>query len=59
MKGLKIQRIKADMTQDELAQATGISVRCIRSYEQGKRRPKPETIVLLSKFFGCDSQELW
>ncbi len=58
MKGLKIQRIKKDITQEQLAQSTGISVRCIRSYEQGKRRPKPETLELLAKYFDCSVQDL-
>ena len=58
MKGLKIQRIKVGITQTELAQATGIHVRCIRSYEQGKRRPRPATIELLTKFFDCSPSDL-
>lgn len=59
MKGLKIQRIKTDLTQEQLALATGISVRCIRSYEQGKRKPKPETVTLLANYFNCSPQDLF
>lgn len=58
MKGLKIQRIKRGVTQEELAAATALTVRQIRSYEQGQRNPKPQTLECIAKYFGCTIDEL-
>lgn len=58
MIGLKIQRIKKGVTQERLAQETNLSVRQIRSYEQGSRRPKIETLNVLATYFNCTVDEL-
>lgn len=58
MKGLKIQRIKADLTQEELAQKANFTVRQIRSWEQGRRNPKSKALKNLALFFNCTIEEL-
>lgn len=58
MKGLKIQRIKKELTQEQLAKEIGLSVRQITSYEQGVRQPKLDTLKKLAKFFDCTIEEL-
>lgn len=58
MKGLKIQRIKKELTQEQLAKVMGLSVRQITSYEQGVRQPKLDTLKELAKFFDCTIEEL-
>ena len=58
MKGLKIQRIKKGITQEQLSNKLNLSVRQIRSYEQGTRQPKLDTLKRLSEFFGCSVDDL-
>lgn len=58
MRGLKIQRILAGMTQQQLADATGISLRRIQSYEQGDRSPRADALQQLADYFGCAAEQL-
>lgn len=58
MKGLKIQRIKKELTQAELAKELDLSVRQITSYEQGLRQPKLDTLKKFAEFFSCSIEEL-
>lgn len=58
MKGLKILRIKNDLTQKQLAEKTGFNVRQICSWEQGRREPKIATLKKLATFFGCSIDDL-
>lgn len=46
---LRTARIKQDLTQRELADKLGMSVRTIIQAEQGHSNPKFETVVLLAK----------
>lgn len=59
MKGLKILRIKADLTQAELAKELNLSTRQICSYEQGYRNPKKETLIKLAEYFKCHIEDLY
>lgn len=45
-------RQSTGLTQEELAQKTGIPYRTYRRYEYGERFPKPEYLVALSKIYG-------
>ena len=58
MVGLKVQRIMKGITQERLAKDTNLTLRQIRSYEQGTRSPKIETLNLLAKYFGCTIDDL-
>lgn len=58
MKGLKIQRIKKELTQKQLAKELDLSVRQITSYEQGVRQPKLDTLKKFAEFFNCTLEEL-
>ena len=58
MKGLKIQRIKKELTQEQLAKELGLSTHQITTYEQGVRQPKLDTLKKLAKFFDCSIDEL-
>lgn len=58
MKGLKILRIKNDLTQQQLADKTGFHVRQICSWEQGRREPKIDSLKKLAAFFKCSIDEL-
>ncbi len=47
----KVHRLKLDLTQEELATATGIPRARIAKWELGKGNPKAEDSLILSKFF--------
>lgn len=58
---LKTARTTAGMTQKELAEASGISLRSIRAYEQGQlslRNAESETASTLSRILGCPASLL-
>lgn len=61
MNPLKTARENAGMTQRELAEASGASLRAIRAYEQGQlslQNAESKTTVVLSRILGCKIQHL-
>lgn len=55
---LKELRQKAQVTQKELAQSINSSQQNIALYEQGRRKPKYETLEKLSVFFNVSTDYL-
>lgn len=58
---LKERRIKRGLTQSELAQKTGLSVRLIQKYEQNAQdlnKVYAITIYKLAKALGCKYEDL-
>ena len=55
---IKELRIERDLTQMELAKATGISQNAIAQWENGKRTPNINAIVALAKYFGVTTDYL-
>ena len=51
MKGLKEIRKKKKYTQQKVAFDLNISRECLSYYENGKRQPSLELLVLMSKYF--------
>ncbi len=51
-------RRQAGLSQQALADATGLSRSAVGMYETGKREPDLETLRLLSEFFGVDMNTL-
>lgn len=51
-------RRQAGLSQQTLADATGLSRSAVGMYETGKREPDIETLRLLSEFFGVDMNTL-
>jgi len=52
---LKEQRVKRGLTQDELAEAIGVSRRTLCYYEQGSTYPKNRGVYkTISEYFGLD-----
>lgn len=51
-------RRQAGLSQQALANATGLSRSAVGMYETGKREPDIETLRLLSEFFGVDMNTL-
>ena len=59
MKNLKICRIKADMTQEELAQSLGLSRgQIISNYELGKSYPDIPRLIKMAALFGVSTDFL-
>ncbi|MBB6034059.1 ATP-binding protein [Phytomonospora endophytica] len=50
--GLRRLRLRAAMTQEELAAKAGIGTRTVRDVESGKVRPQPRTVRLLAAALG-------
>ncbi|MEU5154143.1 tetratricopeptide repeat protein [Glycomyces sp. NPDC021274] len=54
---LRPLRLRAMMTQEELALKAGVGIRTIRDIESGKVRPQPKTFRLLLKALGLRDQD--
>ncbi|PZR03510.1 MAG: hypothetical protein DI539_26210 [Flavobacterium psychrophilum] len=55
---IKSMRVKKGLTQDELAERTGITVRTIQRIEQGKVNPRSYSIKVIATALNVDSREL-
>ena len=56
---IKTLRKEKKLTQQKLANAIGVNVQTVRSYESGKYKPKPEVIHKLAKALNVDPSELY
>lgn len=56
---IKDYRIKHNLTQDELAQAVGVSRQSINSIERGRYTPTLQLALRFACFFGCSTDELF
>jgi putative transcriptional regulator len=52
-------RVKRSLTQDELAQAVGVSRQSIISIERGRYTPSLYLALRFAKFFQCSADELF
>jgi len=57
-RSVKQQRVRAFMTQEQLARAAGISPRQLVRIERNKVEPRFSTILKLGKALGVDPSEL-
>lgn len=55
---LKIARIKAGMTQAEVAQAVGVNQASVSLWESGVTLPRAATLVALADLYCCTTDEL-
>lgn len=55
---LKTQRLKADMTQAQLAQKLGITKSVISAYETGLRLPSYDILIHIAKLFNVSTDFL-
>ncbi len=55
---IKKLRVRAGLTQAQLANELGISTSAVSMYEQDNREPNRETLLALSSFFGVDTDYL-
>lgn len=57
-RALRVKRAAADMTQEELATKSGVSVDAIRSYERQMSLPLLETAYKLAEALDCTVNDL-
>lgn len=57
-RALRVKRAEADMSQEELAKRSGVSVDAIRSYERQMSLPLLETAYKLAEALGCTVNDL-
>lgn len=55
---IKDKRIAANMSQKELAQASGVSRVAITRYETGERKPNIEVAARIAKALACKVDDL-
>lgn len=55
---IKKTRVKYRRTQQEIADALGVSVRQVQRYEAGERTISTARLELIAEFFGIDPSEL-
>lgn len=56
---LKIRRARADITQEELADAVGVARQTINAIERGRYDPSLELAFNLAAFFDCDIEDIF
>ena len=57
-RALRVKRAEANMSQEELAKRSGVSVDAIRSYERQMSLPQLETAYKLAEALGCTVNDL-
>lgn len=61
MNKLKEKRMQRELSQSQLAKASGVSLRMLQKYEQGDRdikKAQAETVYKLAKALNCKMEEL-
>ncbi|WP_298654257.1 helix-turn-helix transcriptional regulator [uncultured Eubacterium sp.] len=61
MNKLKEKRMQRELSQFQLAKASGVSLRMLQKYEQGDRdikKAQAETVYKLAKVLNCQMEEL-
>jgi putative transcriptional regulator len=56
---LNVWRAKADVTQEELADAVGVSRQTINTIEGDKYDPSLELAFKLAEYFDCDIEDIF
>lgn len=52
-------RTAADMSRDELAEATNLSYWCFKSWETGRSVPKAESLAAVAAVLGCSMSDFF
>ena len=55
----KLRRLRGDKTQEEVADAIGVTKSAWAMYERGERTPRDEIKVKIAKYFGVTVEELF
>lgn len=57
--GKKLVSLRGNKTQEEVAQAVGVSVSAIGMYESGRRIPRDGVKIALANYYGMNIQALF
>lgn len=57
--GKRLVQLRGDKTQEEIANALGISLSAIGMYERGERVPRDEVKIAIAKYFDTTVQALF
>ena len=57
--GKKLSDLRGNESRENVAKANGISISALSMYENGKRIPRDEIKVRLSKYYGVSIEELF
>ena len=55
---LKTKRLEKKITDEQMAEKLGIKTISDSFYEQGRRKPKPETLKKIALILGCTVDEI-
>lgn len=55
----KLRRLRGNRTQEEVADAIGVTKSAWAMYERGERTPRDEIKVKIAKYFGVTIEELF
>lgn len=58
MTAIKRIRILNSITQQEMADALGISPATVSHWETGRRKPNVDDLIAISRYFGCKVDDL-
>ena len=56
---LQCARIKAGVSQDEVAKALDCEIRTVQRYEAGKQSPTQEMLLIMKDLFHCEIADLF
>ncbi len=57
--GKKLQDLRGDRNQEEVAKACGISPAAVGMYERGERIPRDEIKIRLARYYNVSVEELF
>lgn len=57
--GLILKKLRGNIPREAVANAVGISISALGMYEQGRRIPRDEVKVRLSKFYGVPVEKIF
>ena len=57
--GNRLKRLRGDRTQQEIANAIGVSDAAVSAYEAGERMPRDDVKVRIAKIFGKTVNEIF
>lgn len=59
MNNIKKLRAMSGMSQNELAEAIGVTCGAVSLWETGDRKPRPEKAYLLARLFGVAMEDIY
>ena len=57
--GKRLEKLRGERSQAEVAEACGISLSAVSMYERGERIPRDEIKIKLARFYGVTVEDLF